>query len=59
MKGFLEWFKSSAKMKRWMLLILLGVVLICYSIAQILVYETVDATFFALGKIVITFVVGF
>lgn len=59
MKGFFEWFKSSAKMKRWMLLILLGVVLICYAIAQILVYDTVAATVFAIGKIVVTFVVGF
>ena len=43
MKGFFEWFKSSAKMKRWMLVILIGVVLICYSIAQILVYDAVDS----------------
>lgn len=59
MKGFFEWFKSSAKMKRWMLVILLGVVLICYSIAQILVYETVEATAWGLGKIILTFVAGF
>lgn len=59
MKGFFEWFKSSAKMKRWMLVILIGVVLICYSIAQILVYDAVDATIWALGKIVLTFVSGF
>ncbi|MCI8654336.1 MAG: uridine diphosphate-N-acetylglucosamine-binding protein YvcK [Clostridia bacterium] len=59
MKGFFEWFKSSAKMKRWMLVILLGVVLICYAIAQILVYETVEATALGIGKIILTFVVGF
>lgn len=59
MKGFFEWFKSSAKMKRWMLVILIGVVLICYAIAQILVYETVEATALGIGKIIVTFVAGF
>lgn len=59
MKGFFEWFKSSAKMKRWMLVILIGVVLICYSIAQILVYETVEATALGIGKIIVAFVAGF
>ncbi len=59
MKGFLQWFKSSSKMKRWMLLILVGIILACYGIAQVLVYDVVDATFEAIGKIVITFVIGF
>ena len=59
MKGFLQWFKASAKMKRWMLLILVGIILACYGIAQVLVYDVVDATFEAIGKIVITFVIGF
>ncbi len=59
MKGFLQWFKASTKMKRWMLLIVVGIVLACYGIAQILVYDVVDATFGAIGKIVITFVIGF
>lgn len=59
MDGFLQWFKSSAKMKRWMLLILVGIILACYGIAQVLVYDVVDATFLAIGKIVITFVIGF
>ena len=59
MKGLLQWFKSSAKMKRWMLLIVVGIILACYGIAQVLVYDVVDATFSAVGKIVITFVIGF
>ena len=59
MNGLLQWFKSSAKMKRWMLLILIGIILACYGIAQVLVYDVVDATFEAIGKIVIAFVVGF
>ena len=59
MKGFLQWFKASAKMKRWMLLIVIGIILACYGIAQVLVYDVLDATVFAVGKIVITFVIGF
>ena len=55
----LKWFKQGTKMKRWMLVILIGVVLICYSIAQILVYETVEATALEIGKIIVTFVAGF
>ena len=31
MKSFLEWFRGSTKVKRWMFLILLGVVLTCYA----------------------------
>ena len=37
MKGLLQWFKSSSKMKRWMFLILLGIILVCYGISKILV----------------------
>ena len=59
MKGLLQWFKASAKMKRWMLLIVAGIILACYGIAQILVYDVVDATVVAIGKIVVTFVMGF
>ncbi len=59
MNGLLQWFKASAKMKRWMLLILIGIILSCYGIAQVLVYDVIDATLLAIGKIVITFVIGF
>ena len=36
MKGLLHWFKSSTKMKRWMFIILIGIILTCYGIAEIL-----------------------
>lgn len=55
-KGFMQWFKSSNKMKRWMFLILVGMVLICYGIAEILVLK--ELSFQELAKIVITFVFG-
>ena len=39
MKGFFEWFKSGTKMKRWILLILVGIALACYGISEIIVSE--------------------
>ena len=57
MKGILHWFKSSSKMKRWILLILLGIVLTCYGIAEILVNK--ELGFIEVARIIVTFVVGF
>ena len=57
MKSFLEWFKASTKIKRWILLILVGIVLTCYGIAKVLVSE--EITFFELGKTIAIFVMGF
>lgn len=57
MKSFLEWFKASTKVKRWILLIIFGIILTCYGIAKILVSE--EITFFELGKVIVIFVVGF
>lgn len=59
MKGFFEWFKSSTKMKRWMLLILVGIILACYGISEILVSREINFGFFEIGKIIISFVIGF
>lgn len=57
MKGFFRWFRSSTKMKRWMLLILIGIVLACYGMAEILTGQRLD--FWPLVKIIACFVVGF
>ena len=46
MKSFMEWFKASTKVKRWILLILVGVTLTCYAFTKILVSE--EITFFVL-----------
>ena len=54
MKGLLQWFKASSKMKRWMLLILIGIILTCYGIAEILVLKEISFT--EIGKVIITFV---
>ena len=58
MKGFLEWFKSGSKMKRWMFLILTGVVAICYAISKILVTNKLE-TISDIAVIIACFVFGF
>ena len=55
--GFFKWFTSKAKMKRWMLLILVGVVLVGYGISNLLYFNTLGVT--EILKIVVSFVLGF
>ena len=57
MKGIWQWLKSSSKMKRWIFLILLGIVLTCYGIAEILVQKEME--FIHAGQIILIFVLGF
>ena len=57
MKGFFRWFKNSAKMKRWMLIILIGIVLACIGISKIMVAKTIS--FIEIGKVIAIFVIGF
>jgi len=57
MKGFFKWFKNSAKMKRWMLIILTGIVLACIGISKIMIAKTISFT--GVGKVIALFVVGF
>lgn len=58
MKGFFEWFKSNSKMKRWMFLIVLGIIAICYSISKILVTNKLESIKDILF-IIVGFVIGF
>lgn len=57
MKGILQWFKSSTKMKRWVFLILIGIILVCYALAEVLVLK--EVSFEQIGKIVVVFILGF
>ncbi len=57
MKGIWHWLKSSSKMKRWIFLVLLGIVLTCYGISNILVQK--EMRFIDVGKVIVTFVIGF
>ena len=44
MKGFFTWFKSSTKLKRWMLVILVGIALVCYGVSNIIVLQEMEFT---------------
>lgn len=57
MKSFINWFKASTKVKRWILLTVVGVVLISYAFANIIVAD--EISFVDLGKTIIMFVAGF
>lgn len=57
MSGFMQWFKSSNKMKRWMFLVVIGILLACYGLAEILVMK--EISFQEVGKVVVVFVLGF
>lgn len=57
MKGFFEWFKPSAKMKRWIFTLLFGVILSCYGLAEVLVMKKLE--FGEVAKITVLFVIGF
>ena len=57
MSGFMHWFKANTKIKRWIFLILVGIILCCYGIVDILVLK--EISFQEVGKIVAIFVVGF
>lgn len=58
MKGFFQWFKDGAKMKRWFMLILVGVVFASFGMANLIVSAD-SITFTHASKIVIYFVIGF
>lgn len=58
MKGFFRWFKSSTKMKRWMFLILLGVILACHGICEIMISKELNSLM-QIIKIILSFVIGF
>ena len=57
MKNFLNWFKNSTKIKRWIFLIILGIVLTCIGISKILTEDKLLLKDLLL--IVVTFVAGF
>ena len=57
MKGLMQWFKAGNKMKRWILLILIGIILSCYGLAKIIVME--EMSFKEVGEIIGVFVLGF
>lgn len=57
MKSFFRWFNSNTKIKRWILLILIGIVACCYGMAIVLTSRQME--FIDVAKVVGIFVVGF
>ena len=57
MKGFFKWFGNSSKMKRWILLILVGITLASYGMMNLLIGK--ELHFIELVKIIMSFVIGF
>ena len=57
MKGFFRWFKSNTKIKRWIFLIIVGIVLCCYGMAEVLTSNQMELI--DVAKIAAIFVVGF
>lgn len=58
MKGIFQWFKDSSKMKRWIMLILVGVVFASFGMANIIASNN-TITFLHAAKIIVNFVIGF
>ena len=58
MKGIFNWFKDTSKMKRWIMLILVGVVFASYGMASLIVSKD-SISFLQALKIIVYFVIGF
>lgn len=57
MNGFFRWFKSGTKMKRWMFLILLGIIMCCYGVSETITAQTLSII--EVIKIAVFFILGF
>ena len=57
MKGFFKWFKNTTRMKRWMFVILIGIILACIGISKLMIAQTIS--FEGVGKVIALFVIGF
>lgn len=57
MKGFFKWFKNNVRIKRWLFLVLIGIVLACIGISKLFVAKTIS--FMGVAKVIGLFVVGF
>lgn len=53
---FLEWFKDSTKFKRWMVLIVIGLSIMCYTAAKIISLNVIEPMTVIIS--IIEFVVG-
>lgn len=51
-----EWFKPNTKYKRWLVIVIVGIILICNAIAQLIILNVIDP--FSVLKIIIEFIIG-
>lgn len=56
MKGLFRWFKANTKIKRWLFLILIGIIFFCFAISNIIIEK--EREFNDLIFIIISFVIG-
>ena len=57
MKGFLRWFKNETKIKRWLITVVIGILMVCYAMTSLLSAERIE--FKTVAKIIAIFVGGF
>jgi len=57
MLGIFKWFKSGTRMKRWMFVIILGIILLCYGIATII--DMKELSVWRLALTIVISVIGF
>lgn len=57
MNGFFRWFKNSYKMKRWLLLCIIGIFLILFGLSDVMSHKTLDI--YQLLEVIFSFVLGF
>lgn len=53
MRGFFKWFKSGTRMKRWILVIIIGIILLCYGIATM-----IDMTEISVLNLILTIIIS-
>ena len=58
MKGLHSWLKNSSKMKRWILLIMVGIIFVSYGMASIIISKKA-MSFKHAAKIIVYFTLGF
>ena len=57
MKGFFKWFKGETKIKRWLITIIIGILMVCYAMTRLLMADRLEFT--TVAKIIAMFVAGF
>ena len=57
MKGFFRWLKNETKIKRWLITIVIGILMVSYAMTTLITSESLE--FITVAKIIAIFVAGF